>query len=112
MDISKKMHAEHSDKKLFEQAKNYAFDYSNSIAERHVFPSDEAISDLIQFNEDMPSQNGDSSDILEQLHQLGSPATTANTGGRYFGFVTGGILPVTLATKWLTDFWDQNTALQ
>mgnify|MGYP001026019002 FL=1 len=112
MDISKKMHAEHSDKKLFEQAKNYAFDYSNSIAERHVFPSDEAISDLIQFNEDMPSQNGDSSDILEQLHRLGSPATTANTGGRYFGFVTGGILPVTLATKWLTDFWDQNTALQ
>ncbi|MBT4213335.1 MAG: aspartate aminotransferase family protein, partial [Porticoccaceae bacterium] len=112
MDISKKMHTEQSDKKLFEQAKNYAFDYSNSIAERHVFPSDEAICDLIQFNEDMPSQNGDSSDILEQLHRLGSPATTAHTGGRYFGFVTGGILPITLATKWLTDFWDQNTALQ
>jgi len=36
----------------------------------------------------------------------------AQTGGRYFGFVNGGIIPVTLATKWLTDFWDQNTALQ
>ena len=50
--------------------------------------------------------------ILEQLHRYGSPASVAQTGGRYFGFVNGGILPVTLATKWLTDFWDQNSALQ
>jgi hypothetical protein len=59
----------------------------------------------------MPVENGDGSEILKQLHQLGSPASVAQTGGRYFGYVNGGIIPVTLATKWLTDFWDQNTAL-
>ena len=32
----------------------------------------------------------------------------ANAGGRYFGFVTGGALPVTVATNWLAAAWDQN----
>ncbi len=35
----------------------------------------------------------------------------AQTGGRYFGFVNGGVIPVALAARWLSDFWDQNTAL-
>jgi glutamate/tyrosine decarboxylase-like PLP-dependent enzyme len=35
----------------------------------------------------------------------------AQTGGRYFGFVCGGILPSALSVKWLTDAWDQNPAL-
>jgi glutamate/tyrosine decarboxylase-like PLP-dependent enzyme len=45
------------------------------------------------------------------LNQYGSPATAAQTGGRYFGFVNGGAIPVSLAARWLADFWDQNTAL-
>ena len=34
-----------------------------------------------------------------------------HTGGRYFGFVIGGVVPVSLAAKWLGDFWDQNAGL-
>jgi len=49
--------------------------------------------------------------MLRQLHDLGSPATTVTTGGRYFGFVTGGVLPPVVAAKWLADAWDQNAAL-
>lgn len=29
-------------------------------------------------------------------------------GPRYFGFVVGGALPVTVAANWLAGVWDQN----
>ena len=45
------------------------------------------------------------------LHKYGSKASSAQSGGKYFGFVCGGILPVALATKWLSDTWNQNSAL-
>jgi len=34
----------------------------------------------------------------------------AMAGPRFFGFVIGGSLPVTLAANWLAGAWDQNTA--
>ena len=111
MSLRQIMHAEQQLKALYEQAKGYAFEYAETLAKRSVFPTQKAIDDLEQFVESLPSHSGDAGNILEQLHQYGSPASVAQTGGRYFGFVNGGALPVTLATKWLTDFWDQNTAL-
>jgi glutamate/tyrosine decarboxylase-like PLP-dependent enzyme len=111
MSLRQIMHAEQQLKALYEQAKGYAFEYAETLAKRSVFPTQNAIDDLEQFVESLPSHSGDAGNILEQLHQYGSPASVAQTGGRYFGFVNGGALPVTLATKWLTDFWDQNTAL-
>ena len=112
MNLRETMQAEQRLKALFQQAQGYAFEYAEGVTDRNVFPTQDAIADLEQFVEDMPGQSGDASSILQQLHQHGSPASVAQTGGRYFGFVNGGIIPVTLATKWLTDFWDQNTALQ
>jgi glutamate/tyrosine decarboxylase-like PLP-dependent enzyme len=44
------------------------------------------------------------------LDEMGSPATVATAGGRYFGFVNGSSLPVTLAANWLAGAWDQNAA--
>ena len=32
-------------------------------------------------------------------------------GGRFFGFVIGGALPITVASNWLATAWDQNAAL-
>ena len=111
MTLRDNMHREQQSRALFEQAKGYAYEYADGATERNVFPSIQALADLEQFVEDLPATSGDAAAILQQLHEYGSPATTAQTGGRYFGFVNGGILPVTLATKWLSDFWDQNTAL-
>ncbi len=50
--------------------------------------------------------------MLAELDALGSPATVASTGGRYFGFVTGGALPATLAANMLAGAWDQNAGLE
>ena len=98
-------------KDIFKQAQSYAFDYAENALERNVFPTDAAIKNLAEFIEDMPDVTGDSADILAQLNKYGSPATVSQIGGRYFGFVNGGVIPVSLAARWLSDFWDQNTAL-
>jgi glutamate/tyrosine decarboxylase-like PLP-dependent enzyme len=46
------------------------------------------------------------------LDEIGSPSTVATTGGRYFGFVNGGMLPAALAANWLAGAWNQNAALR
>src|SRR5215813_13886760 len=98
-------------KDLFEQAKSFAYDYMDGINDRTVFPKDEAIKNLSAYDEALPTTPGDPDEILQMLHEYGSRATVAQTGGRYFGFVNGGAVPVAVAAKWLADVWDQNAAL-
>ncbi|HET8685266.1 MAG TPA: hypothetical protein VFM18_01230, partial [Methanosarcina sp.] len=98
-------------KDVFEQAKSFAYAYMDSVRDRNVFPRDEAITNLSIFEEPLPVTPGNPDEILQLLHEYGSPATVGQTGGRYFGFVNGGAVPVALAAKWLADVWDQNAAL-
>jgi glutamate/tyrosine decarboxylase-like PLP-dependent enzyme len=49
--------------------------------------------------------------VLCLLDEVGSPATVASAGGRFFGGVVGGALPVTVAANWLAAAWDQNACL-
>lgn len=96
---------------LLQQAYDYALEYIATIEQRPVFPSDLDISKLAAFNESLPEAPCDPAELLSLLHHNGSPATVAQTGGRYFGFVNGAVNPAALAAKWLIDVWDQNPAL-
>lgn len=109
--LRKRMFNELEQKFVFEDARTAAYDYADRALERNVFPTAEALEDLSNFDEDLPSEPGNAQQILQQLHEYGSPASVAQIGGRYFGLVNGSVLPVTLAVRWLTDFWDQNTPL-
>jgi glutamate/tyrosine decarboxylase-like PLP-dependent enzyme len=110
-DIREQMFHEMLDKSIFNQVKEYAFNYFDNALDRNVFPTQQAIDGLKIFDEDIPDKPNDSAAIIEQLHNYGSPATVSQIGGRYFGLVNGGIIPAALAAKWLSDFWDQNTPL-
>ena len=59
----------------------------------------------------LPEDGLPPADVLRLLDQSGSPATMATMGGRFFGGVIGGSLPVSVAAHWLADAWDQNACL-
>ncbi len=97
--------------KMMAQVLGHARSYVSGVDDRTVFPQDDAVAGLAVFEEPLPEGPMAPAAILDLLHEKGSPATVAQTGGRYFGFVTGGALPVAVAARWLSDVWDQNGAM-
>ncbi len=97
---------------LLAEAARRAGRYLEEQDGRPVFPKPQALSGLAAFDEALPQAPQDPRQTLALLDEAGSPATVVSTGGRYFGFVIGGALPVTLAANWLAGAWDQNAGLQ
>jgi glutamate/tyrosine decarboxylase-like PLP-dependent enzyme len=100
-----------ADRTFFERAGAQACEYLEGVPGQRVFPSEAALAGLAGFDEPLPDGPCEPGAMLRQLHGLGSPATTVSTGGRYFGFVNGSVLPPVVAARWLADAWDQNAAL-
>ncbi|HWJ80928.1 MAG TPA: pyridoxal-dependent decarboxylase [Nocardioides sp.] len=88
-----------------------ALAYVDAVDDRPVFPGAAAVDALAGFDELLPEHGAGVADTLRLLDEAGSPATVASTGGRYFGFVTGGSHPAALGSAWLAAAWDQNAAL-
>jgi glutamate/tyrosine decarboxylase-like PLP-dependent enzyme len=56
----------------------------------------------------LPERGEDPVAVVEHLAAVAGPATVASPGPRYFGFVTGGVLPAAFGADWLATAWDQN----
>ena len=93
---------------LLELAAARAAAYLSAVERRAVAPDDAAVQALARFDEALPQAPADARAVLELLDDAGSPATLATAGPRFFGFVIGGALPVTVAASWLATAWDQN----
>lgn len=85
--------------------------YLEGLDERGVTPSPEAIARLAELGGPLRDEPADPAQVLALLDRVGSPATVASAGGRYFGYVVGGALPVALAANWLAGAWDQNAGI-
>jgi glutamate/tyrosine decarboxylase-like PLP-dependent enzyme len=96
---------------LLQEAAAMAVEYAMAVDDRRVAPEPRALAALAAFDEPLPDGGTDPLVAVRLLHEVGSPATVAATGARYFGFVNGATYPVALGTSWLVSSWDQNAAL-
>ncbi len=97
-------------KELLTELLDRALRYIDGRDARPVAPSREAIERLALLDEALPAGPTDPRIVLQLLDEVGSPATVVSTGGRYFGFVTGGVLPAALAANLMAGVWDQNAS--
>lgn len=79
--------------------------------ERPVGPPVSRANMLAQLGGPLPSAPSDPAEVIEQLARDADRGIVASVGPRYFGFVTGGAVPVTVAADWLGSAWDQNAGL-
>ena len=98
-------------RELLDDAAQRAVRYLEGLTARHVAPTEEAVAALAGFDTPLPYEPQAPAETLRQLDSIGSPATMASASGRFFGFVIGGALPVTIASNWLATAWDQNAGL-
>ncbi len=95
-------------KDLLESASARAIRYLEDLDARAVAPEPGALDAIPRLDEPLPEDTTDPEKTLQMLDAIGSPASMAMAGPRFYGFVTGGSLPVTLAANWLAGAWDQN----
>jgi glutamate/tyrosine decarboxylase-like PLP-dependent enzyme len=85
--------------------------YLAGVNDRPVAPTPAALERLPELGGPLPEAPSDPAAVLALLDEIGSPATVASTGGRFFGFVVGGALPATVAANMLAAAWDQNAGM-
>lgn len=86
--------------------------YLTDLPTRRVSPAPDAIAGLRRLDTPLQDHPIDPATVLAELDEIGSGATVASAGNRYFGFVTGGALPATMAANMLAGVWDQNAVLE
>jgi glutamate/tyrosine decarboxylase-like PLP-dependent enzyme len=100
------------EQELFLDAAARGAKYLSGVRDRSVAPDARAVERLLQLGGPLGAQGMDGSAVLALLDEVGSPATIANSGGRYFGYVNGGALPAARAANVLSLAWDQNAAMR
>ncbi len=102
---------ESSYRELLDEAAELSQNYLRNIPQRHVGVTQHAIDALSILGGPLSTRGEDPKVLLNLLDEFGSPATIASMGGRFFGGVVGGALPVSVAAHWMADAWDQNACL-
>lgn len=97
--------------RLLEEAHQYAQLYLETLGSRRVEPNGESLERLAELDGGLPEGGQNPASVLERLINIGDRTSLASSGPRFFGFVTGGVLPVAQAASLLSSTWDQNASM-
>ncbi len=89
----------------------HARSYIAARTDRPVWPTATLAELRTALGGELPADPLDPASVVDALAAAAEPGLVTTTGPRYFGFVTGGALPATVAAEFLTAAWDQNAAL-
>jgi glutamate/tyrosine decarboxylase-like PLP-dependent enzyme len=98
-------------KQILEAAHGIATQYLDAVASRHVGGTVTRASLQDALGGPLPKTASDPIAVLTDLAARADAGIVASAGPRYFGFVTGGAVPVTIGADWIGSAWDQNACL-
>jgi glutamate/tyrosine decarboxylase-like PLP-dependent enzyme len=96
---------------LLDRTREIAERFLAGVDARPVFPSSSFAELVHALGGALPEEPQDPLAVIEHLARVADAGLVASPGPRYFGFVTGGSLPASVAAEWLTAAWDQNAGL-
>src|SRR4029453_18965791 len=99
------------DRELLQRTSELAADFLDTLDERPVFPGSQPDEHDDAAFMTLPDGPSDPLEVLEAVASAVEPGVVTTAGPRYFGFVTGGALPATVAVDWLLSTWDQSNGL-
>jgi glutamate/tyrosine decarboxylase-like PLP-dependent enzyme len=99
------------ERKILERVLEEATGFLDGLPGRRVAARTDVDGVAAALRRPLPEQGAEPMEVIEELIAGAEPGVLAIPSGRFFGWVMGGVLPVTLAADWLTSTWDQNAGL-
>jgi glutamate/tyrosine decarboxylase-like PLP-dependent enzyme len=100
-----------ADPEILNRVHRHALDFLLELPDRHVGARATREELLAALGVPLTDEGEPPSVVIDELAAQGERGATGSAGPRYFGFVIGGALPVSLAADWLTSAWDQNAGI-
>jgi glutamate/tyrosine decarboxylase-like PLP-dependent enzyme len=97
---------------VLDQARRFADDWLASVGERPVGVPVADAAVRARLDGPLPEHGVAAPRVLAELATALEPGLVATPGPRYFGFVTGGALPVAVGADWMVAAADQNVAVR
>jgi glutamate/tyrosine decarboxylase-like PLP-dependent enzyme len=99
------------ERKILERVLEEATGFLDGLPGRQVAARTDVDGVAAALRRPLPDEGSEPMEVIEELIAGAEPGVLAIPSGRFFGWVMGGVLPVTLAADWLTSTWDQNAGL-